>query len=182
MSVTNSVYTTGALVCTLLFTSPCVAQGTSATYLDYRTTAPAAWTTRAPASSMRLAEFTTPGAAGKAGAEVIVYFFGKGAGGSPDANLNRWKSQFSNPTGAPVKENVSVDSKGPFPLTIAEYSGTYARGIGAGSEPEQARPEHMLVAVVTETPHGTLFFQLFGPIASVESQRAAYLAFVRGLK
>ena len=74
------------------------------------------------------------------------------------------------------------ESKGAFPLTIAEYRGTYARGIGAGSEPEQARPEHMLIAVVAETPHGMLFFQLFGPIASVESQRTAYLAFVRALK
>ncbi len=176
------MYTAGALVCTLLFASPGAAQGTPATYLDYHTTAPASWATRAPASSMRLAEFTTPGVAGKAGAEVIVYFFGKGAGGSPDANLNRWKSQFSNPTGAPVIERVSVDSKGPFPLTIAEYEGTYARGIGAGSEPEQARPEHMLVAVVAETPLGMIFFQLFGPVQSVEAEKATYLQFVRGLK
>ena len=182
MPANRAVYTASAVMGTLLFASSGIAQGTSATYLDYNTIAPATWTTRAPASSMRLAEFTTPGVAGKAGAEVIVYFFGKGAGGSPDANLNRWKSQFSNPSGAPVVERISVDSKGPFPLTIAEYEGTYARGIGAGSEPEQARPEHMLVAVVTETPHGTIFFQLFGPIQSVEAQKAAYLQFVRGLK
>jgi hypothetical protein len=131
---------------------------------------------------MRLAEYATPGLPNAAGAEVIVYFFGPGQGGSPDANLARWKGQFSNPDGAAVAEQVSKDTAGAIPLTIAEYRGTYARAVGMGSSPEAARPNHMLIAVVAETPRGTIFFQCFGPVAAVEAQRAAYLAFVKGLK
>ena len=69
-----------------------------------------------------------------------------------------------------------------FPMTVAEYRGTYARGTGAGSDAASARPNHMLIAVVAETPRGTLFFQCFGPIAAVEAQRAACVSFAQGLK
>ena len=147
--------------------------------LDYQAKVPAAWTFRKPASSMRLAEYVA-GSAG--GAEVVVYFFGVAQGGTVDANLARWKSQFSNPAGAPVEEKISHEKSGTFPLTIAEYRGTYARGTGAGSAPEQARPDHVLLAIVAETPKGTLFFQLFGPTAAVQAQRAVYLEFVRSMK
>jgi len=153
------------------------AQGTRATFLDYQTTVPTGWTSRAPSSTMRLAEYATGGTA-----EVVVYFFGKGQGGPPDANLARWKSQFSNPSGGKVYESVSRDTSGLFPLTIAEYRGSYARGIGTGADADAARPDHTLIAVVAETPRGTLFFQCFGPTAAVAAQKTAYMAFVRGLK
>lgn len=154
--------------------------GSRATFLEYQTEVPAGWTARTPSSSMRLAEYATP--AREAGsAEVVVYYFGPGQGGSVDANLERWKSQFSNPSGEPVVEK-RTQLVTPFPITIAEYRGTYARGIGTGSSPDAARPNQLLIAVVAETPRGTLFFQCFGPIAAVELQREAYLKFVQGLK
>src|SRR5262245_25566287 len=154
--------------------------GSQATFLEYKTTVPNGWTARTPSSSMRLAEYTTP-TVDAGTAEVVVYFFGKGQGGSVDANLERWKSQFTNPAGGPVAEKVTHPIA-PFPMTVAEYRGTYARGMGAGSDANAARSNHMLIAVVAETPRGTLFFQCFGPIAAVESQRAAYLQFAQGLK
>ena len=151
-----------------------------ATFLDYHTTVPTGWTARTPSSSMRLAEYATPTVdAGMA--EVVVYYFGKGQGGSVDANLERWKSQFTNPTGGPVAETITHPA-GAIPMTVAEYRGTYARGTGAGSDASSARANRMLIAVVAETPRGTLFFQCFGPIVAVEAQRAAYLQFAQGLK
>ncbi len=151
------------------------------TLLEYQAAVPKGWSARAASSSMRLAEFTT-GTASVPGAEVIVYFFGPGQGGPVDANLARWKGQFTNPAGGAVYEKVTTDKSGAFPLTLAEYRGTYARGVGNGSSAEAARPNHVLVAAVAETPKGTLFFQLFGPAAAVEAQRAAYVAFVKSLK
>lgn len=154
-------------------------QPQTVTLLDYQAKVPATWAFRKPSSTMRLAEYVAGSASG---AEVVVYFFGPSQGGTVDANLARWKSQFSNPSGAPVEEKITHEKSGTFPLTIAEYRGTYARGMGAGSAPEHARPDHVLMAVVAETPKGTLFFQLFGPTASVQAQRAAYLEFVRSMK
>ena len=147
--------------------------------LEYQAKVPTGWTSKTPSSTMRLAEYVA-GAPG--GAEVVVYFFGTSQGGTVDANLARWKSQFSNPSGGAVQEKITHEKNAAFPLTIAEYRGTYARGMGAGSAPAQALPNHILTAVVAETPKGTLFFQLFGPVAAVEAQRAAYLDFVRSMK
>ncbi len=152
--------------------------------LQYMAVVPAGWTSREPSSSMRLAEFTTSASAGAGapGAEIVVYYFGAGQGGPVDANLARWKSQFSNPSGGAVYEKITKDPSGAYPLTIAEYRGSYARGTGMGSAPDKALPDHVLLAAVAETEQGTMFFQLYGPASAVEAQRATYLAFVRSLK
>ena len=169
---------------TLALALPLVAHGqaNTVTLLDYRTTVPAGWATRPPGSSMRLAEYTIADATGATGAEVIVYFFGKGQGGNVEANLTRWKAQFSTPDGSPVPETITRDTSGAFPITFAEYRGTYARGIGAGSAPDQAKPNQALIAGIAETPRGTLFIQLFGPAANVAAQRDAFMKFVKGLR
>ena len=148
------------------------------TLLEYPATVPSTWVSRPPVSTMRLAEFTVSGGDG---AEVVVYFFGKGQGGNVEANLTRWKSQFSNPDGSPVSEKISRDSTGAFPITIAEYRGTYARGIGAGST-ENAKPNQGLTAAIIETPKGTLFVQLFGPAARVAAERETLVKFVKSVR
>ena len=157
------------------------AQSRSIALLGYHTAVPADWTPRAPSSSMRLAEFVTPGPDSLSRAEVIVYFFGVGQGGSVASNIARWKAQFSTPDGSPVPEIVTRDSTSGFPVTFAEFRGTYARGIGAGS-PENARAGQTLIAAVAETPRGTMFIQLFGPSARVAAQRDAFVRFVNGIK
>ena len=150
----------------------------TATFLDYRAPVPAGWVTAPATSSMRLAQYTIPASDGTVGAEVIVYFFGTGQGGNVDANLSRWKAQFSNPDGSTVYERVTRDSSGAFPVTIAEYRGTYARGIGAG-DAAAAKPGQSLIAAIAETPRGTLFFQLFGATSQVTAQRGPLTGFVK---
>lgn len=165
----------------VLAAAPLAAQPASLALLGYHTAVPAGWKSRAPRSSMRLAEFEIAAPDGKLGSEVVVYFFGKGQGGTVDANLKRWKAQFSTPDGSPVPETITRDSTGTFPITFAEYRGTYARGVGMGS-PEAAKPGQTLLAGIAETPQGTLFIQLFGTTANVVAQRKALMAFARGIK
>lgn len=159
---------------------PSLARGQATlSLLDYHTTVPAGWTTRAPSSTMRLAEYVLPTSA-TGGAEVVVYFFGQGQGGNVDANLARWKGQFSTPDGSPVPEAITRETSGPFPITFAEYRGNYRRGIGAGSA-DSVRSGQTLIAGIAETPRGTLFVQLFGNSARVADEKPAFLRFVRGL-
>src|SRR5262249_40895999 len=157
------------------------AQAPTVTLLGYTTTVPVGWTARTPSSSMRLAEYTIPAPDGSVGAEVIVYFFGKGQGGEVEPNLARWRAQFSTADGSKGPETITRDSSGAFPITIAEYTGTYARGIGAG-DASQAKPGQTLVAAIVETPRGTMFVQLFGASARVAAERAPLVKFVKGLK
>jgi hypothetical protein len=157
------------------------AQTSSVTLLDYRTTVPSGWVARAPSSSSRLAQFVLSGSDSANGAEVVVFFFGKTRGGNVEANLARWRGQFSMPDGSPVPERVTRDSSGAFPITIAEFRGTYRRGIGAGAA-DSVRTGQALVAAIAETPRGTLFIQLFGAAARVASERDAFIGFVKGLR
>ena len=160
----------------IVFVLPASAQA-PATFLGYKTTIPAGWTTRAPSSNMRLAEYAIPSVNG----EVVVYFFGEGQGGTVPANLERWKGQFSTPDGSPVPEVVTRDSSATFPITFVEYRGTYARGVGAG-DASQAKPGQMLFAGIAETPRGTLFVQMFGPIEGVATQREVFKRFLNSLR
>ena len=73
-----------------------------------RWTAPAGWKI-APSQPMRAATYMIPPAPGDtANAECGVYFFGAGQGGSVEANLDRWKSQFRAPGGKPAAARVAT--------------------------------------------------------------------------
>jgi len=154
-----------------------VAQGSTITLLDYKAAVPPSWVSRTPSSTSRLAQFMVPG---PDSAEIVVFFFGASMGGNVDANLARWRGQFSNGDTKPASERVTRDSSGTFPLTIAEYSGTYRRGIGMGSA-DSVRTGQTLIATIVETPHGAMFIQLFGPTARVATERDTFLKFVKGI-
>lgn len=149
--------------------------------LGYHTRVPRGWVPRSPSSSSRLAQFVLSGSDSANIAEVVVFFFGKTQGGNVDANLARWRGQFSTTDGSPVPERVTRDSSGAFPITFAEFRGTYRRGIGAGMA-DSVRTGQALIAAIAETPRGTLFIQLFGPAARVAGERDAFIGFVKGLR
>ena len=140
---------------------------------------PPSWVPEQTASDMRLLQFRIPGAEGSEGAVFIVYYFGPNQGGSAEANLARWRSQFSNPDGGEVEPVVST-LEGAQPATLVELEGSYARSVGMGQTVEP-QPSRMLLAAVVETTKGNLYPQLHGPVDLVKAQRAGFVAFVEGL-
>jgi hypothetical protein len=96
-----------------------LAQARELTLLEYHVTPPATWAPRAPSSTSRLAEFTVPPTPDGSG-EIVAYFFGPQQQPNVDANLARWKGQFSHPDGSPVVESVARDSSGAFPIVFAD--------------------------------------------------------------
>lgn len=162
----------------LLAFAACQAPGQSVSLLDYQATVPSSWQTRTPSSSMRLAEYDVPGSAN---AEVVVYYFGAGQGGNAEANIARWTAQFSDPSGGSLTPRVTTLADTPFTTTVAEFEGSYARGIGMGPGRAEAEPDQGLVAAVVETPAGNLFVQLFGDRAAVASARDDFLAVVESI-
>lgn len=160
---------------------PAVTAPDSIVVLGYHTRVPRDWTARTPSSSSRLAQFVLAGPDSASSAEVVVFFFGPAQGGNVEANLTRWRGQFSTTDGSPVPERVTRDSSGAFPITVAEFRGTYRRGIGAGMA-DSLKTGQALTAAIAETPRGTLFIQLFGAAARVARERDAFIGFVKGLK
>jgi hypothetical protein len=155
------------------------AEGEPVSLLDYEAVVPSGLESRPVTSGMRLAEYDVPRGDGSR-AEVVVFYFGQGQGGSPDANIARWSSQFTGPAGGPVMPRVTSVEGTSFPTTLAEFEGTYARGVGLGST--TAEPDQALVAAVVETPRGNLFLQLFGDRPAVGDAREDFLAMVTSIR
>ncbi len=149
--------------------------------LDLTGPVPASWVSQPPASSMRLAQFRVPGAAGSGDAEFVVFYFGPGQGGSVDANITRWESQFTAPDGKPVKAVVRHLTVSRMPVTTVELTGTYARGVGMGPAGAPTPDQTLLVAVL-DTPRGNLTLQLHGPHATVGANQKGFWTLVQGIK
>jgi hypothetical protein len=167
------------LTIALLLGAGACAAGQAVSFQGLTSEVPSGWTQDTPSSGMRLLQFGVPAAGGGEGAQFVVFYFGPGQGGSLEANVERWTSQFSSPDGGPVKPVVGpVDA--PMPATLVELRGNYARGVGAGPGAETLA-DRMLLAAVVETPEGNLYPQLHGPSDLVASQREAFVAFIQGI-
>jgi hypothetical protein len=154
--------------------------GVPVTLLDYEAIAPESFVARPASSSMRLAEWSVPSSTDGTSAEVIVYYFGEGQGGSAEANIARWTSQFTGTDGGAVSPRVGTLDGSAFTTTVAELEGAYARSVGMGGA--TAEPDQALIAAVVETPSGNLFLQLFGDRAAVAEAREDFLGMVGSIR
>ena len=125
--------------------------------------------------------FDARGGVGLEKAEAVVFYFGKGQGGSVEANIDRWASQFAGKNGSKVAPRVSTEKIGGLKATKVELSGNYARGVGVGPQGE-ALPGRALSVWVVETPEGNVTFQLHGPETAVKRESKAFDAFARSVK
>jgi hypothetical protein len=144
-----------------------------------------AWQTVTPSSSMRKAQFALPRVADDAeDAELAVFYFGAGQGGSVEANLQRWYGQFIQPDSSPSAEkaktaNEVVDGMN---LTMVDLSGTYVGSMMPGMQEEQNKPNFRMLAAVLETPQGPYFFKLVGPEKTVAHWADSFSEFVKSAK
>ena len=141
---------------------------------------PEGWRQSPPGSSMRVAEFALPRAAGDAeDAQLIVYYFG-GTGGSVDANIERWVGQMQQADGKPsasVAKRASRQVNG-LALTLVDVSGTYVAEKAPGSTDHHNLPNFRLRAGVVQTSNGPYFIKLTGPARTVARWEQAFDQFV----
>ena len=139
---------------------------------------PAAWLAETPGSNMRLAQYRIPGAPE---AQLVVFYFGPGQGGSVEANAARWSSQFTDAQGKQVEPDIRQLRASAPKVTLVELHGNYARGMGMGTD-NSIQADHALMAAVVETPEGNAFIQLWGPESTVSDASKDYLDFLQNLK
>jgi hypothetical protein len=131
---------------------------------------PAGWQAQA-ASGLRAASFLAPGQ-GSGSADVSVVAFG-GAGGDPLANINRWRGQLQL---APItaerlpSEVSSLDAPAGHFL-VADIHG----------EPSRGKAPTRILGAWLEQPGRVWFFKMMGPEDVVESQRDAFIGFLRSV-
>lgn len=150
--------------------APSVAAGAPAAQPALRWDAPAGWQPQA-ASGLRVASFLTPGKGG-AGADVSVVTFG-GAGGDTLANINRWRGQLKL---APISAEQLPSEVSALEAPAGHFSVADIRG-----EPAEGRPSARILGAWLEEPGQVWFFKMMGPEDVVESQKDAFLQFIRSV-
>jgi hypothetical protein len=148
-------------------------------------TAPAAWHTRPAASTMRVAEFVVPKAAGDPeDAEVIIYFFGGNAGGGVDANIDRWIGQLTQPDGSPSKDKAKRETQtiNGLKVTMVDVSGTYVAEVRPGATEHYNKPDFRVRAAVVETPRGPYYIKMTGPARTVAAADDDFRKFLAALR
>jgi hypothetical protein len=145
-----------------------------------RFSAPKPFVSRAPKSSMRAAEF---GLDGDAQSELAVFYFGADQGGTVEANMSRWISQFKQPDGSEAQAKRGERSAHGIPVATVEASGTYGGGMAPPGAPAPAAiTDAMLLGAIAKGPQGSVFFKLVGPRANVEAARGAFDQLVESIE
>ncbi|CAN5261621.1 hypothetical protein BH09MYX1_BH09MYX1_17730 [soil metagenome] len=116
---------------------------------------------------MRLATYRAPKVGADKEEPTLVVSH---AGGTTDANVERWMSQFNPAT----KKSRTDRQVGVLTATIVEVHGTFLGGMNGGG-PET---NHMVLGAIIPVKDGAYFFKMVGPEASVEAARADFDALV----
>ena len=146
-------------------------------------TMPADWIQEPPANMMRQAQYRVPGPGGDG--QCVVYYFGAGQGGGPQANAERWADQFEQPDGRSSREVlVTTESEtNGLPTLLVEVTGTYKEGgMMMTGGPETINPGYMLKAAIVEGPDAHWFFKFTGPEETVRATAEQFQALVDSIQ
>ena len=142
-----------------------------------RFSVPRAWV-RVPApSDERAAQWKLPRAPGdREDGELILFFFGRGQGGSAQENLDRWQALFVQPDGRPSRDASVVTPRTVHALRVTslDLAGTYKPPPPSdGPLPPPRRGQRMLAAII-EDDEGPWFFRALGAQATIAQAKPGF--------
>ncbi len=149
----------------------------TASFLGLRAPKPATWIEHPARAMGRVANYTVPGRDGGNAAHIVVSFFGPDGAGPKAANIDRWAQQFRTSDGDPVEPIVKEIEVAEMAVTLVELAGQYRRTGAAWYTADQ-----LLLGVIVEAPVGPVYIRFFGETATVERNRDAFMAMIRGLR
>lgn len=149
--------------------------------------APAAWQRVQPKSGIVETEFAIPSTGnGPDGSPLAPgRMTVMGAGGSVEANIERWYGQFAQPDGGSTKDKASTKKLkvADRDVTLVDIAGTYKDSPGgpfAGGKTID-RPGYRMLAAIVEGPDGNYFLKFYGPAATVEQHADGFRAMIEGM-
>ena len=152
---------------------------------DLRYKVPEGWVIEHPTSTMRAAQYKLPKADGDSeDASLVVYYFGKGQGGSVSDNVDRWIGQMEQPGGGSSKEKAKTETitVNGLKVTMVDLSGTYTAQMSPGSDARHNNSNYRLRAAVVETPKGNYFAKLVGPEKTISRWDQSFMDYVKSFE
>jgi hypothetical protein len=146
-------------------------------------TAPEGWNRVKPQNNVIQYEFAVPAAKGdeKDGRVTIT-----GAGGSVDANIERWIGQFSQPDGSDTKKSAKTEQKkvAGQEVHLVDIAGTFKDQPGgpfSGGPAVEHKGYRMLSAIIVSKDAGSYFVKFYGPDKTVSDNRKNFEKLVESL-
>ncbi len=145
--------------------------------------APPAFKRVRPRSMMVETEFSLPPVAGDESPGRLTVM---GAGGTVEANIDRWFGQFSQPDGSATKDKAAIKKLkvAGCAVTLVDVSGTYKDMPGGPFAGGRAieRPDYRMLAAIIETGGaGNYFLKLYGPAKTVGNSADGFRTMVEGM-
>jgi hypothetical protein len=146
---------------------------------------PEGWTVEKPTSEMRLAQYKLPKTGGDdEDALLVVYYFGAGQGGTPQANIERWVNQVKQPDGSASKDKAKIEALTVNGLHVdtVDVLGNYSGGMSQDSAPKDSKSIYRLRGAIIDTPKGSYFVKLTGPEKTVAHWDQAFLDYIKSFE
>jgi len=144
---------------------------------------PAGWVEQERSSSMRVAQYKLPRTdADTEDASLVLYYFGKGQGGSTTANVERWASQMQQADGTKAKITEESFTANGLKVTTVDGAGTYVAETAPGSGQFLNKPGFRLRAAVIETPNGSYYVKLVGPEKTVTHWNTSFVEYLKSFE
>ena len=141
--------------------------------------APAKWIPKEPKSRMIQYEFAVPAADGDETPGRVTMMR---AGGSVQANMQRWQGQFVPSTGDEQQADILQKEVAGTTIHTIDLSGTYKDRPRGPMGPVVEKSDYRMLGAIIVTPEsGSYFVKLYGPANTVAAQEAAFHAMLDGL-
>jgi hypothetical protein len=153
-----------------------------------KSTPPAAWKKQEPSNKLRMAQYLVPRVDGdKEDAELVVFFFGKGGGGSQADNIKRWKGQFIAPEGKSIDEATKVEKfklGDTTDIVYVDMKGTYKFRFPPNdpNAKEVRKDNYRRIGVIFDSVDGPFFITLTGPAKTMEKNKGAFDSWIKSFK
>jgi hypothetical protein len=172
----------------LIVAVPATRAGEKTVTLDsLKSDVPASWKMQEPSNKFRAYQFLVPKTgADKEDAELVIFYFGAGSGGSVNDNIKRWKGMFLPPEGKSIDDVSKVEKLkvGAVELTYLDVQGTYLSKFPPFDPNAKVtkKDNYRRLGVVFASQNGPYFITLTGPDRTVEAHKKAFDDWLKGFK
>jgi hypothetical protein len=162
-------------------------KGEIVTLDDLKSPAPADWEKQKPSINLRLYQFRIPKVEGDPkDAELLIFNFGPGGGGTVKDNLERWKAKFRAPEGKTLADVTKVEEfkVGKVPVTYLDVSGTYLYKFPpfAANAKTTPLPDYRMLGVIFASENGPYYITVTGPAPTLAHQKKAFDNWLKSFK